>query len=118
MRSLSFATQYFEKFTNLCQEKSRKQQKRYRLTCRCNRILTFSSILSIAVAVAVTFAVAVAVAVAAAVAIAVSVSVSLSVPVAVAVAVAVAVVVAVAVAVAARYDSIYLNLSIYLAHPS
>ena len=55
---LSVATQFFEKYTNLCQEESRKQLKRARLTCNSNRRLTFSSILSIAIAIAIAIAVA------------------------------------------------------------
>ena len=77
-------------------------KKKARLTCRYNRRLTFSSILSSNIATALAIAVAGAIAVARAMAVAVAVAV----PVAVAFAVAIAV----AVTVTARYDAIYYTL--------
>ena len=98
LRFVSLATQYFEKYKKLVPGgKLYTVKKKGRLTCRSNRRLTFSSILSSNIATALAIAVAGAIAVARAMA---------AVPVAVAFAVAIAV----AVTVTARYDTIYYTL--------
>ena len=57
LRFVSLATQYFEKYKKLVPGgKLYTVKKKARLTCRSNRRLTFSSILSIAIAVAVAIA--------------------------------------------------------------
>ena len=97
LRFVSLATQYFEKYKKLVPGgKLYTVKKKARLTCRSNRRLTFSSILSSNIAIAV----------AGAIAVARAMSVAVAVPVAVAIAVAIAV----AVTVTARYDTIYYTL--------
>ena len=101
LRFVSLATQYFEKYKKLVPGgKLYTVKKKARLTCRSNRRLTFSSILSSNIATAL------AIAVAGAIAVARAMSVAVPVPVAIAVAIAVAV----AVTVTARYDTIYYTL--------
>ena len=109
LRFVSLATQYFEKYKKLVPGgKLYTVKKKARLTCRSNRRLTFSSILSSNIATALAIAVAGANAVAGAIAVAraMAVAVAVAVPVAVAIAVAIAV----AVTVTARYDTIYYTL--------
>ena len=99
LRFVSLATQYFEKYKKLVPGgKLYTVKKKGRLTCRSNRRLTFSSILSSNIATALAIAAAGAIAVARAVA------------VAVAVAIAVAIAVTITVAITARYDTIYYTL--------
>ena len=63
LRFVSLATQYFEKYKKLVPGgKLYTVKKKARLTCRSNRRLTFSSILSIAIAIAIAIAISVAVA--------------------------------------------------------
>ena len=100
LRFVSLATQYFEKYKKLVPggKLYTVKKKKARLTCRSNRRLTFSSILSSNIATALAIAAAGAIAVARAVA------------VAVAVAIAVAIAVTITVAITARYDTIYYTL--------
>ena len=107
LRFVSLATQYFEKYKKLVPGgKLYTVKKKARLTCRSNRRLTFSSILSsnITTALAIALATALAIAVAGAIAVATAMAVAIAVPVAVAIAVTIA------VAVTARYDTIYYTL--------
>ena len=105
LRFVSLATQYFEKYKKLVPGgKLYTVKKKARLTCRSNRRLTFSSILSSNIATAL------AIAVAGAIAVARAMPVAVAVPVAVAIAVAIAVAVTVTVTVTARYDTIYYTL--------
>ena len=95
LRFVSLATQYFEKYKKLVPGgKLYTVKKKARLTCRSNRRLTFSSILSSNIATALAIAVAGAIAVARAMAVAVPIAVAI----------------AVAVTVTARYDTIYYTL--------
>ena len=97
LRFVSLATQYFEKYKKLVPGgKLYTVKKKARLTCRSNRRLTFSSILSSNIATALAIAVAGAIAVARAMAVAVAVAVTIAV--------------AVTVTVTARYDTIYYTL--------
>ena len=109
LRFVSLATQYFEKYKKLVPGgKLYTVKKKARLTCRSNRRLTFSSILSSNIATAL--------AIAAAGAIAVANAVARAVTAAVVVAIAVAIAVTITVAITARYDTIYYTLyAIYMA---
>ena len=108
LRFVSPATQYFEKYKKLVPGgKLYTVKKKARLTCRSNRRLTFSSILSSNITTALAIAVAGAIAVATAMAVAGAIAVATAMAVAIAVPVAVAIAVTIAVAVTARYDTIY-----------
>ena len=62
LRFVSLATQYFEKYIKLVLGgKLYTVKKKGRLTCRCNRRLTFSSILSSDIAIALAIAVIIAI---------------------------------------------------------